>query len=158
MKKKPSYPLPIPLWARPSKMIFQGQDGTVRFAVFLSYLTVSLSFCSLVLFGSSCCLSAKISVPLSVSLCISRGVAGFWRWKNGGRKAICGDKSSQWCFSIELGLLCYVLPPRRCLMRYPAGLWVVAKIGLIDFPTLHNAGLFILLWYHLPPADGSVEL
>jgi len=55
-------------------------------------------------------------------------------------KVMCGDKTSQWCFCVELGCLYYVLPPRRCLMRYPAGLWVVAEIGMIDFPTLHNAG------------------
>jgi len=55
-------------------------------------------------------------------------------------KVMCSDKTSQWCFCVELGCLYYVLPPRRCLMRYPAGLWVVAEIGMIDFPTLHNAG------------------
>lgn len=56
-------------------------------------------------------------------------------------KVMCGDKTSQWCFCVELGCLYYVLPPRIYLMRYPAGLWVVAEIGMFDVPHWIMQGL-----------------
>lgn len=145
-----SYPLPTTPWGQPSKLIFQGQDFSVRFAMSLSiylFLGPSLS-------GSSCCIPPSVSFLFP--LCASGKVAGCfemkgWQegWGRGGGiktqrqqwKVMCGDKTSQWCFCSELECLYYVLPPKRCLMSYPAGLWVVAETGLIDFLTLHNAGL-----------------
>lgn len=150
-----SYPLPTPPWGQPSKLIFQGQDFSVRFAMSLFIYLFLFRFCSLV----PPCLGLLAAFPplflfyfLSVLQVRTRDVL---RWKAGRRdgvegeiktqrqqwKVMCGDKTSQWCFCGELECLYYVLPPKRCLMSYPAGLWVVAETGLIDFLTLHNAGL-----------------
>lgn len=120
------------------------------------HISVPLSFLFLgpSLTGSSCCLPPSVSFLFP--LCASGKDAGCfemkgWQegWGRGGDiktqrqqwKVMCGDKTSQWCFCCELECLYYVLPPKRCLMSYPAGLWVVAETGLIDFLTLHNAGL-----------------
>ncbi len=43
-----SYPLPTPPWGQPSKLIFQGQYFSVRFAMSLSIYLFLFRFCSMV--------------------------------------------------------------------------------------------------------------
>lgn len=95
------------------------------------HLSVPLSFLFLgpSLSGSSCRLPPSVSFLFS--LCASGKVVGCFEmkgWQEGwGRgegikpqkqqwKVMCGDKTRQWCFCGELGCLCYVLLPKRCLM------------------------------------------
>lgn len=143
------HPLPTPPWGQPSKMIFQGQDFSLRICHVCLYLSVSPTPTPLLVLLAA----SPPCVPFLFSLSVSGRVVKYiemkvW-WEGWGCistkrqrwKVMCSDKTSQWCFCVELGCLYYVLPPRRCLMRYPAGLWVVTEIGLIDFPTLHNARL-----------------
>lgn len=145
-----SHPLPTP---RDSHQRSSSKDKTCHVCF---HLSVSPSFCSLVnppptntfwfflLPSHLCSFFYSLSVSGRVVGCIEmKGWQEGWGCISTQRqqwKVMCGDKTSQWCYCVELGCLYYVLPFRRCLMSYPAGLWLVAEIGMIDFPTLHNAG------------------